>query len=155
MSDERHSGPCAGPEHREFDFWIGAWDVFDPSGTRVGRNTISAVLDGCALHEQWKGVSGRRGTSLNTYAPGQGQWHQTWVDSAGTLLLLDGGIRDGAMVLEGRTPPGEDAASAVRHRISWSVVNGDPDRVRQHWETSPDGTAWQTAFDGLYLRISD
>jgi hypothetical protein len=155
MSDKPQSGPCSAPEHRQFDFWIGAWDVFDPSGTRVGRNTISAVLDGCALHEQWQGVSGLRGTSLNTYAAGRGQWHQTWVDSAGSLLLLDGGIRDGAMVLEGRTPPRENGTPAVRHRITWSVVNGDPDRVRQHWETSPDGTAWQTAFDGLYVRVPD
>ena len=34
-----------------------------------------------------------------------------------------------------------------------SELDGDPDRVRQHWESSSDGgTTWTTAFDGVYVR---
>jgi hypothetical protein len=38
------------------------------------------------------------------------------------------------------------------HRITWSRIDGDPDRLRQHWETSIDGEVWQTLFDGRYAR---
>jgi hypothetical protein len=43
-------------------------------------------------------------------------WHQTWVDSSGTLLLLEGGLRGKSMVLEGQTRP-SDAASH-RHPLA-------------------------------------
>jgi hypothetical protein len=133
-------------EHRHFDFWIGDWEVRDQDGTLVGHNRIRPLFDGTGLREEWRGVSGLRGTSLNVYAARRGVWHQTWVDSNGTLLQLDGGLRDGSMVLEGTTP------GPVRHRISWSLVDGDPDRIRQLWETAPDGEDWSVLFDGRYQR---
>ena len=53
------------------------------------------------------------------------------------------------MVLEGETPAGGAGAPPVKNRITWSP---EPEgRVRQHWETSPDGgKTWATAFDGMY-----
>lgn len=151
MADDDRAAPCATPEHRQFDFWIGRWEVRSPDGTLVGRNHIRRVLGGCALREEWRGERGLRGSSINTWSPERGVWHQTWVDSAGTLLQLDGGLRDGAMVLEG-VVPGTDGGPAVRHRISWSRIDGDPDRVRQHWETAAGDGPWETAFDGRYVR---
>jgi hypothetical protein len=74
-------------------------------------------------------------------------WHQTWVDNAGTVLLLDGRLGGNAMVLEG---PGIDEGRAVKHRITWTL-NADG-TVRQHWETSGADGAWKTTFDGLYRR---
>ena len=32
--------PCAGPLHRQFDFWIGTWDVTGPAGKFAGVNRI-------------------------------------------------------------------------------------------------------------------
>lgn len=146
MATEQTPKPCGGPEHRQFDFWLGEWDVFDPQGELVGRNRIARLFDACALREEWEGVSGSRGTSLNVYAAEAGHWHQTWVDASGGLLLLDGGLRGDTMVLEGTT-------RGVAHRISWSRIDGDPDQVRQLWKTSADGgTTWETAFDGRYRR---
>lgn len=147
--------PCADARHREFDFWLGTWEVRDPNGDVVGHNRVTPLFDGCGLREEWLGVGGLRGTSVNVFAAKRGHWHQTWVDSSGALLLLDGGIRDGAMVLEGSTPGDEADGGTLRHRISWSPIDGHPDRVRQHWETSRDGQAWETAFDGRYLRTAD
>jgi hypothetical protein len=136
--------PCADPARRQFDFWLGEWQVHDPTGREVGHNRITALFDGCALREEWRGAGGVQGTSLNTYSAATGLWHQTWVDSSGDLLLLDGGLVEGAMVLEG-------TSGNARQRITWSV---EPDgTVRQLWETSTDGGAWQTAFDGRYSRI--
>ena len=142
---------CSAPEYRQFDFWVGEWDVTTPAGQPAGVNRITRILKDCVLLEEWTGAGGGTGRSYNTWSRSDGTWHQTYVDDAGTLLLLTGGLRNGAMVLEGETKgPG---GAAIRNRITWSVVDGDADRVRQHWETSSDGGAtWSTAFDGTYRR---
>lgn len=143
--------PCSAPEHRQFDFWLGTWRVVDAGGTFQGTNRIEAVLDGCALEESWTGASGTRGHSFNIYSAGRGGWHQTWVDDRGLLLLLDGGLEDGSMVLEGTTPLA--GGGTLHHRITWTPL---PDgRVRQHWQTSRDGGAtWGDAFDGYYSPVA-
>lgn len=143
---------CDAEEQRQFDFWLGEWEVRDPQGELVGHNSITPAVGGCGLREQWRGVRGLLGTSLNAWSAATRSWHQTWIDSSGTVLLLEGGIRDGAMVLEGVAPLPEDGGRVVRHRISWSLIDEDPDAVRQHWETSASGDDWETVFDGRYAR---
>jgi hypothetical protein len=143
---------CEEPERRQFDFLVGEWEVHDPSGTLVGRNTISPLFDGCALREEWRGESGHRGTSLNAWSPQRRAWRQTWVDASGLVLDLEGGLRDGAMILEGEAALPGERDRPRRNRITWSVVDGDPDRVRQHWEAAGDDGSWQTVFDGRYTR---
>jgi hypothetical protein len=93
--------PCDAPEFRQFDFWIGDWQVFKPDGTVAGMNRIEQEYGGCVLHERYQTASGYTGESLNTYDPGRKRWHQTWVDNTGTLLLLDGNLQGRAMVMEG------------------------------------------------------
>jgi hypothetical protein len=142
---------CSTPEHGQFDFWIGEWDVRTPNGQAAGSNTITKVLGGCALQESWTGASGTVGHSYNIYDRTRGVWHQTWVDNSGLLLQLEGGLEGGAMVLEGRTL--NQAGEAVLQRITWSVIDSNPDRVGQLWEQSTDGGAtWSTVFDGTYVR---
>jgi hypothetical protein len=69
------------------------------------------------------------------------------VDSSGTLVVLEGGLKDGRMVLtgeqvyEGKLEP---------TRMTWTPSNGS---VRQLWEISPDGgKTWKTIFDALYSK---
>lgn len=138
---------------RAFDFWVGEWEVRSAIGELAGTNRVELVLDGAVLQEHWSGVRGLLGTSFSLYVPEREAWHQTWVDSNGSLLLLDGGMQEGAMVLEGTGASSEDPTAPVRHRISWSVVGDDPDRVRQHWQSSADGQTWETLFDGRYQRM--
>jgi len=91
---------------------------------------------------------GYSGESLNTYDATRKVWHQTWVDTSGTLLLLEGGLRGDSMVLEGQTV---DASHAVtRHRITWSPQSDGG--VRQHWESTDAKGQWTTAFDGHYRK---
>jgi hypothetical protein len=143
------SKPCASPEHRRFDFWIGEWRVVSPDGRPAGTNRIEKILGGCALQENWTGEGGMNGRSLNSYDARTGRWQQTWVDDRGDVLLLEGGWRDGKMILEG-TRPGK-GRQTVLNRISW--VRRDRDRVRQLWEVSVDGgKRWKVVFDGAYLR---
>ena len=136
---------------RQFDFWVGEWDVFTPEGKKVGENRIEPLFDGGALAEHWSGAGGIRGTSINAWEPVTERWHQTWVDSGGSLLLLDGGLVGGQMVLEGRAPADDDPARMEQQRITWTP-NADGS-VRQCWEVSADGGAtWRVAFDGRYRR---
>lgn len=142
---------CAAPEHRQFDFWLGDWVVSTPDGKTAGRNRIERRVDGCVLHERYETTNGYRGESFNAYDPGTGRWYQTWVDHRGGMLRLEGGLREGAMVMEGETR-GVDG-TATRQRITWTPLPGG--QVRQHWESaSTDGASWQTVFDGLYTPTS-
>jgi hypothetical protein len=138
---------CDSPASRQFDFWVGEWDVTTPDGKQVGTNRISREYGGCVVHERYTTPREYSGESLNTWDAQRHVWHQTWVDSAGTLLLLEGSFTGGAMVLEG---PGFVDGHAVRHRITWTP-NADGS-VRQLWESSAAEGPWTTAFDGLYRR---
>jgi hypothetical protein len=142
---------CDTPEYRQFDFWVGDWDVTS-NDQPAGTNSIHAIHNGCALQENWQGAGpgGISGTSFNIYDKATGRWHQTWVDSSGTLLQLDGGWQDGSMVLSGKRPVRDGNGEAL-HRISWTP---DPDgSVRQLWEASRDeGNNWTVLFDGRYTR---
>jgi N-acyl-D-amino-acid deacylase len=143
--------PCSAEAHRHFDFWQGRWVVRAANGALAGHNTIRPILGECALHERYTTPAGYEGESLNVYDASRGVWHQTWVDNQGLLLRLEGGYDGDRMVMQG---PTVGADGSVRlNRITWSSVDGDPDRVRQHWEVSADdGATWSTGFDGLYVR---
>lgn len=140
---------CTGAAHRAFDFWLGAWTVRDPDGVVAGHNQITAVHGGCALHEQWASARGSTGSSLNFVDPATGEWVQQWVDSDGDDIRLRGGLRDGAMALEGTLVTGDGKASRLRG--TWTPL---PDgRVRQLFEESTDdGASWSIWFDGFYQR---
>jgi hypothetical protein len=149
-----HSAPspaCSSIKHRQFDFWLGDWNVTS-NGEQAGTNTIHLINKGCALQENWQGAGpgGVSGTSFNIYDQANDKWHQTWVDSSGTLLELNGGLVNGVMVLQGRRPT-SDGSGVALHRISWTA---NEDRsVRQFWEASrDDGRNWSVVFDGLYIK---
>lgn len=143
--------PCSRSEYRQFDFWIGEWDVTRPDGRPAGMNRIRPIHGGCALHEEWSGAGGSTGTSLNAYDASTGRWHQTWIGNDGVLLQLDGGMKEGAMELTGASV-GADGTRTLQ-RIRWTPLGGTPASVRQLWEASPDGgRTWRVVFDGVYRR---
>ena len=144
------SKPCQSFEHRHFDFWVGTWDVFAASGKKVGENRIELVADGCALLEQWTGNGGVTGKSLNIYDASDGRWHQAWVDSSGTLLMLAGGLVDRNMVMTTSGPSPTDPKTTVLQRITWTSASDGS--VRPLWELSSDaGARWTVLFDGRYV----
>lgn len=143
---------CEAPEHRQFDFWVGEWTVRGKAGAVVGTSRIESVLSGCAIVEHWTSSGGNHGTSLNFYDRRTREWTQTWIDNAGRPLRLAGSLREGRMVLEGTTP-GAAGSPGMRHRISWTPLEGGD--VRQLWETSTDeGLTWTVSFDGRYGRTA-
>ena len=142
------AAPCASPEHRQFDFWLGDWQVHKPDGGFAGFNRITSEYRGCVLHERYATGRGYSGESLNVYDAARKVWHQTWVDDTGLLLRLEGRWNGNSMVLEGLAP-GADGAMA-KQRITWTP-NADGS-VRQLWETADSKGAWTVAFDGRYTK---
>ena len=143
---------CQAVEHRQFDFWVGHWEVFVPSGKKAGENRIEVIADGCALLEQWTGAGGFTGKSLNIYDATDRRWHQTWVDNSGTLLKLTGGFAERSMVMSTTGPSPTDPGKTVQQRITWTTsADGS---VRQLWESSADGgSTWTVLFDGRCVRV--
>ena len=136
---------CAGAEYRQFDFWLGEWDVIGQQGKKAGTNQITSVESGCALLERWSGAGGVTGMSLTFYDKSDGRWHQAWMDGTGNALRLTGACRGSGMVLE--SPPAEGRVE----RVSWTPLEGG--RVRQLWESSKDdGRTWTVVFDGTYIK---
>lgn len=142
------AAPCARPEYRAFDFWLGDWQVHRPDGKLAGHNRITREYDGCVIHEHYTTEHGYSGESLNIYDAARKVWHQTWVDNSGLLLTLEGGMHAGAMVLQGQTV-GQDGKPA-KQRITWTP-NADGS-VRQLWEATNANGEWTTSFDGRYTK---
>ena len=142
--------PCSSPEYRQFDFWVGNWRVTDPQGKFAGTNDVTLEYGGCVVQEHWHGAEGGVGSSFNAYRPSTKMWHQTWVDSQGQVILLDGTYANGVMNLSGPFKTRKGVAGI--NRIRWTHI--DADHVRQLWDYTLDGgKTWAVAFDGLYTRV--
>jgi hypothetical protein len=142
---------CSSPESRQFDFWVGEWEVTDSAG-RVPMGSSRVVIEelGCVVHENWTGQGGGTGQSFNFYQRRTGKWEQMWVSSAGSYLHLIGGLEGRTMVLQAEIPA-PNGTGTVLSQLRWSP---EPDgRVRQLWRQSRDGgQTWTVAFDGWYRR---
>jgi hypothetical protein len=142
---------CTAPEHRQFDFWLGEWQVYGGSdgATHLGDNRIERSDNGCWLVEHWHGASGIHGTSTNAWDAQYRVWRQFWVGADGVVLRLEGGLQDGAMVMTGQLPNPRGGTQV--QRITWTPrADGSVD---QQWDTSDDGGAtWATSFRGHYRR---
>ncbi len=145
------AAPCSADAYRQFDFWLGEWQVYGgPAGDRlIGRSSISRVAGGCALSEHWTNSAGQDGRSLNVYEPASGRWTQFWIGFDGVVLRLYGALDQGVMVLEGELAGANGGVQ--KQRIRWTPkADGS---VEQRWETSDDeGQSWQTSFVGQYRR---
>ena len=146
---DRQSRPCEfTPEYRQFDFWIGDWDVKTQQGQTAGTNTIQRLENGCLILENWTGSQGGTGKSINFYNASTSKWRQTWVSSTGGVTEYEGSYKDGAMRYEG-----ESIANGAKLMLRLTFFNASPDRVRQLAEQSADGgKTWTTTYDFMYFR---
>jgi len=138
--------PCSAPEYRQFDFWLGDWEVRDPAGNVVGRNDVTLHLDGCMLMESWTSGAGHAGMSMNYFEPTDGTWNQVFSENTGGPSgwpNLKGKLVDGRMVLE--TSPG------VTPKTRWTWSKTGDGRVRQLAEQlGDDGKTWTVIWDSYY-----
>lgn len=150
-------GPCsANPVYRQFDFWIGQWDVYGKKGKKAGDSKISLILDSCVILEEWTSTSAPNGVtysgkSFNTYNSTSSQWQQTWVDNAGTTTeFLKGKYEDGKMIFE--TYPFQFSKDTMAIR-KLTFFNLGTDKVRQLGEITKDnGATWSVEYDLEYRR---
>jgi len=150
---DRNLHPCKyDAKYREFDFWLGTWDV-RPAGSPASppsTNIITSEHDGCVIQEHWTSVVST-GQSFNIWDSSRGHWYQTWVDSTGGLHEYTGGIEDGVMVYGAELAPNPGQTGRVRTRLRFFKLG--PDSVRQLAEQTPDdGKTWNTTYDLIYTR---
>lgn len=146
--------PCKHDAHfREFDFWIGDWDV-RPVGTSTGpasRNTITLEENSCVVMEHWQGLGGSTGQSFNLFDRSLGKWRQTWVDNVGGQHEYIGALVHGNMTFEGTTPAPQGKLGRIPTKLTLFHISRDS--VRQFAQTSSDsGRTWTTSYDLLYVR---
>ncbi len=157
---------CSAPEHRQFDFWIGEWDVVPNPDTRPATappptpvrkpatNTIAKAHNGCVIVENWNDGQGGTGQSFNVYDRAHTRWQQTWVDSGGGLHEYWGGLKDGNMVYIGEVPLPPASRFQGRRTVRLTFFPLSPDKVRQFSESlNVDGT-WSVGYDLIYTRRS-
>lgn len=148
---QKASRPCtAAPEFRQFDFWIGEWDVVsNASGQPAGKSSVQLILGECIIFENWSGALGVNGKSFNIYNATEKKWRQTWVDDRGTFTEYAGEYRDDRLEYY--------AASVGRNnqpqKLRMTFIKLGADRVRQLGEiSSDDGKTWSTQYDLIYNR---
>lgn len=140
---------CSQPETRQFDFWIGEWDLSWGTNGK-GTNIIRSTLDGCVVREEFDGTPSiqLRGISVSTFNSSFAKWQQTWVDNQGNYLDFIGEFKDGRMVLQRKaTFEGKE----ILQRMVW--YNITKNRLDWNWERSEDGgRSWKVLWQISYKR---
>ncbi|MBK8954082.1 MAG: hypothetical protein IPM34_00810 [Saprospiraceae bacterium] len=141
---------CCTPHHREFDFWLGDWEVFSTDHHKIGENKITSIQDSCVLLENWKSKNST-GTSYNYFDPSDQTWNQLYLDNGGSILKLKGRSENGKMVLKSEKQKSQKAEFFYYNRIIWEP---QPDgNVSQKWDVVTDrDSILQVAFHGIYRR---
>ncbi len=148
--------PCTIAEQKQFDFWIGEWDLTWP-GKKAGRvghgtNSIKRILDGCVVQERFSAQQDHlRGTSVSTYDSRAGKWKQTWVDNEGGYLDFVGELNEGQLILQ-REAIRKDGTKTLQ-RMVWKNISAN--ELDWSWEGSRDGgKTWQVQWPIHYKRKS-
>ncbi len=149
---QRNQKPCAyTPENRQFDFWLGEWNVVTTQGaTQAGSSKIELILGDCVVQENWTGGGGGTGKSYNIYNLSLKRWEQYWVDSSGGNIFFYGGLKEGVMDYWTDAIPQPDGTTLKRHL---QFIKIGPDTVRQFSQGSKDdGKTWSVEYDFTYNR---
>jgi ketosteroid isomerase-like protein len=138
---------CSASEFRQFDFWLGDWDAFDVGKSAVvAHSRVDLILDGCVLREDYEAANGLQGQSFTLYDSSRNIWHQTWATNRGQLLVIEGKLEAGEMILAGTDHTAEGKERRVRG--IWKPMNGG---VRETAVISSDaGSSWQPWFDLIF-----
>ncbi len=151
---QHNSAPCEDAEFRQFDFWIGDWDVVSAAdGTHQGSSHIAKEMGGCVIWENWTSAGGPYfGKSYNTWNVNLKRWEQYWVDNAAGVIFFHGGIKDGVMDYWTDDVPQPAGGTLMRHLQFFSL---SADKVRQFSQGSNDGgKTWHVEYDFVYTRVA-
>ena len=146
--------PCSQKEAKQFDFWIGTWDLewTDAQGKpQKGTNTIRKILNDCVIEENFNGGGSPAylGKSHSMFDAQSGKWKQTWVDNAGAYLDFTGELADGKMILQREFI--SEAGKKIMQRMTF--YNIQKDSLEWVWESSQDeGKTWKVNWKLNYKR---
>ena len=147
--------PCAAPEQKQFEFWVGDWELTwpaqKPGEVDRGTNRIRRVLDTCVVEENFSGEKAMhlRGVSLSTFDTRTRKWKQTWVDNEGGYLDFTGEFKEGQMILA-RDNVRPDGTKVIQRMV---FKNIQPNQFDWSWESSTDGgKTWQVIWPIHYQR---
>lgn len=142
--------PCCSDAHKQFDFWVGDWIVYDTAGNKVGENTVLKLEKECIINEHWRGVQGGSGRSYNYFNKADSTWNQLWIDSQGNNLELKGKAETNKMTLSSELLLGQKV-DFYRNRITWT--KNEDGSVTQLWEiVDKEDELLSTAFKGIYRK---
>lgn len=149
----RRPAGCTSSESRQFDFWLGEWDVGpsgSTSGATIAESSITLADQGCVIIENWRPFGGAHGHSLNIYDPTEQHWHQSWMSAGPLRTEYRGAFTDGVMSLETLTPvPG--VPEGARTRMNFQAL--DANTVRQWGDQFDEATqTWTVTWDLTYRR---
>ncbi len=150
--DEPKEPPCSSPEHRQFDFWVGTWDLTWGDGENAGRGTniISGEMNGCVIEENFTTLGEKPfvGNSLSVYDKAAGVWKQTWVDNSGGYLDFEGGMVGDSMILSRDAV--RDGKPVKQRMVFYNIA---ADSLDWDWQSSADGGAtWKPLWQIHYTR---
>lgn len=139
-------------EARQFDFWLGEWDVTWEGG--AGTNSVTRILDDAVIQERFTGFPASPGEqpllglSLSVYDAGLGKWRQTWVDNTGAYMDFVGGYADGKLTLA--TERMVDGRPIISRMVFYNIA---ADALDWDWERSGDcGQSWRLLWRIHYQR---
>ena len=75
-SVQAESAVCDTPQHHQFDFWVGEWQVVPTAGgLPQGASHIEKELGDCVIWENWKSLGNPyAGKSYNVYNTSLKRW---------------------------------------------------------------------------------
>lgn len=152
------TGACPQPQARQFDFWLGQWDIhqkiLQADGTWrafEAHNSVSTALGGCALLERWHGTvllpwrgmeepAAMEGMSVRAYDPRDERWRIYWMSSLAPRFdqPFEGTFKDGRGEF---LSTHEGPAGERRTRITFSDITENS----VHWElavSADQGKTW-------------
>lgn len=154
---------CPDPVARQFDFWIGDWDIrqkiLHSDGTWIelpAKTSVRRELRGCAIVEHWEGEvqyfwegmtapEQIEAISIRVADPDTGEWQIQWLDTRSPVLApgYTGSFEEdgiGRFYRETEGPNGPQLA-----RIIFSDITDDS----VHWDlaiSNDDGDNWLTLW---------
>ncbi|MDB6084184.1 MAG: hypothetical protein JWN43_2065 [Gammaproteobacteria bacterium] len=125
------TAPCDTPQHHQFDFWVGDWQVFDAKTNQlVAFDHVEKHSHGCIVQQNLTMVTdlyrrqdvGYRMTGIGVNRFDGESWLELWADN-----------QWGAIVLRGM--PGAGKAMVLT-----TIIPSRNRDLRLEWEKRPDGS---------------
>jgi hypothetical protein len=135
-----------------FDFWIGEWSLAwkNANGTDgKGVNLIERTLDGKVIQENFKDVTGFKGTSISVLSGQTKTWKQAWADNQGGYLDFEAFVENDKRGFMTK-PRTVNNKIVVQRMVFYNIKQ---DSFTWDWEGSQDGgKTWNLNWRIQYTR---